>query len=115
MSHSARAAGPVDVQSAAQCMCRLGGRCTSYDPGHALHLVQSRLAACTPTQWRDAFVVETGDDTVTIRWATGSGTATFANAAGASHAVRLGEPVAVHDRYRVLAIGAARFNLREVG
>ncbi|MFT4210715.1 MAG: hypothetical protein QM626_02485 [Microbacterium sp.] len=115
MSHPARPAHHIEVRSAAECMCHAGGRCTSYDPGHALHLVQARLAAATPAEWRDAFVVAIDDDAVTLRWASTGAQTTFANASGATNVVQVGEPVAVHDRYRVLAVGRRRFNVREVG
>ncbi|MFT4305631.1 MAG: hypothetical protein QM604_01925, partial [Microbacterium sp.] len=90
-------------------------RCTSYDAGHALHVVQARLAASTPAEWRDALVVAVDDETVTLRWVSSGAQTTFANAAGATDVVGVGEPVAVHDRYRVLAVGRRRFNVREVG
>lgn len=112
---SFRPARPVPVRSAAECMCHSGGPCTSYDPGHALHLIQSRLAAATPSEWVDGIVVAADAEhgTVTVRaWDTDTLT-TYFSAAGAASAALPGAPVAVHARYRVLATGRARFNVRE--
>jgi hypothetical protein len=97
-------------------MCHNGRPCTSYDPGHALHLIQSRLAAATPAEWVDGIVVDAdaARGTVTVRgWGADADTVYF-SAAGAAETARPGEPVAVHSRYRVLAAGRARFNVREV-
>lgn len=98
-------------------MCHSGGPCTSYDPGHALHLIQSRLAAATPAEWVDAIVVgaDAARGTVTVRTWTSDADTTYFSAAGAADIARPGEPVAVHARYRVLAAGRSRFNVREIG
>jgi hypothetical protein len=98
-------------------MCHGGGPCTSYDPGHALHLIQSRLAAATPSEWRDGIVVgvDAGRGTVTVRTWDSDAETTYYSAAGAASTAQLGEPVAVHARYRVLTAGRARFNVCEVG
>ncbi|MDQ1128905.1 hypothetical protein [Microbacterium sp. SORGH_AS_0888] len=116
MSRPFRPARPVEERSAAECMCHVGGPCTSYQPGHALHLVQARLAAATPGEWVDGFVVNADPDAgvLTVRTLEGVVT-TFENAAGAAASVARDEPVAVHARYRVLAVGRRRFNLREIG
>jgi len=44
-------------------MCVSGGRCSSYAPGHALHLIQARLASATPSDWVDAIVESTDEHT----------------------------------------------------
>ena len=51
---------PVEVQERAACMCDDGDACSSFAPGHALHLIQARLAAATPSDWSDA-IVEASD------------------------------------------------------
>ncbi|WP_460773380.1 hypothetical protein [Microbacterium sp. GXF7504] len=115
MFHSSRPIRPVPVRSAAECMCHDGGRCTSYDPGHALHLIQARLAAATPSEWTDGIVVATDPErgTVTVRGWDDAVETVYANSAGAADAASVGTPVAVHARYRVLAVGRSRFNVRE--
>lgn len=116
MSRSFRPARPLEERSAAECMCHAGAPCTSYQPGHALHLVQARLAAATPSEWVDAIVeaVDADAGVLTLHTLDGVRT-TYANAAGAANAALPGEPVAVHGRYRVLAAGRRRYNLREIG
>jgi hypothetical protein len=39
-------------------MCAVGEACTSAARGHALHLIQDRLASATPAAWVDALVEE---------------------------------------------------------
>ena len=103
---------PLEVCEATTCMCAHGFECSSIAPGHALHLIQRRLASATPRDWVDAIVVhadaETGhvvvrtlDDELVAVWSGG----------GAARAVTAGAPVALHTRYHVLAAGPAWFNV----
>lgn len=107
---------PLQVRERATCMCNHGGVCSSYAPGHALHLIQSRLAAATPSDWVDA-IVESVDaasgDLVLFDIADGT-TITVWNAQGASTQLEAGAPVALHARYDVLSIGTRRFNVLRV-
>jgi hypothetical protein len=117
VSRPFRPARPTPARSAAECMCHQGAQCTSYDAGHALHLIQDRLASATPAEWDDAIVVRTDahDATVTVRFVGSQHEATYFSAAGAAVLTEVGEPVAVHARYRVLAVGRIRFNVSERG
>lgn len=102
---------PVPVRKTAACMCATGGSCSSYAPGHALHLIQARLASATPADWADA-IVESADAAsgdLVVRTLDGERIALW-NGAGAAAHVEPGAPVAVHARYRVLAVGRERFN-----
>ncbi len=113
MSSPHRHIPPLEVRESATCMCVHGGTCSSYAPGHALHLIQSRLAAATPSDWVDA-VVESADPVtgdVVVRTILDAETVTLWNAAGAGDVVVPGTPVALHARYDVLAVGARRFNV----
>ncbi len=106
---------PVSSTASSACMCASGEACTSYEPGHALHLIQTRLASATPSSWRDGVVLAASPATglvtvVDLNGAVGD----WFNAAGAADAVAVGEPVAVHERYHVLSIGRQRFNVRPV-
>lgn len=47
---------PLEVTERAACMCDHGDVCSSFAPGHALHLIQARLAAATPSDWVDGIV-----------------------------------------------------------
>ena len=102
---------PLQVRERAACMCVHGRACSTFAPGHALHLIQSRLAAATPSDWVDAIVEATHPDgTVALR--TIEGTAlTVWSGSGAARDVTPGAPVALHERYNVLAVGSQRFNV----
>lgn len=93
-------------------MCHSGAPCDSFDPGHAVHLIHARLVSATPTLWADAIVTDARPDDGVIELALLASGALVRvwNAAGAAASVRVGEPVAVHERYHVLAVGSARFN-----
>jgi hypothetical protein len=94
-------------------MCAHGGSCSAFAPGHALHLIQARLAASTPSEWIDAVVetvdLQTGeitlrsfaDDDVLVVWSAGA----------TAIPARAGEPVALHGRYQVLSAAGRRFNV----
>jgi hypothetical protein len=94
-------------------MCNHGDVCSSFAPGHALHLIQSRLAAATPSDWSDAIVESADAATGVIIVRTLSDAAPIAvwSAAGAAQSVAPGSPVALHGRYHVLAVGPERFNI----
>lgn len=106
---------PLEVRERAACMCSSGGRCSSAAPGHALHLIQERLAAATPARWADAFVTaadpRTGD--LVVRTLDGTTHALW-NSAGAALEAVVGSPVALHLDYAVLAVGRTHFNVATV-
>ncbi|MBS0024146.1 hypothetical protein [Microbacterium paraoxydans] len=106
---------PLEVSERAACMCRTGGRCSSIAPGHALHLIQARLAAATPGDWVDA-LVESADPAsgdLVVRTLDGVAHALW-NGSGAALEAAAGSPVALHVPYGVLAVGDARFNVAAV-
>lgn len=103
---------PVPVRERAACMCASGGSCSSFAPGHALHLIQARLASATPAEWTDA-IVESSDAAtgeVILRRLDDGSLLELWSGAGAATVVEIGAPVAFHGRYDVLAIGRERFN-----
>jgi hypothetical protein len=93
-------------------MCAEGSECSSIAPGHALHLIQRRLAAATPRDWVDAIVAHADPATghVIVHSLDGELLALWSGA-GAAQAVTAGAPVALHARYHVLAAGPAWFNV----
>lgn len=106
---------PLEVRERAACMCSTGGACSSIAPGHALHLIQARLAAATPTDWADA-LVETADAVtgeLVVRTLDGD-LHTLWNGAGAALEAPPSTPVALHAQYGVLAVGRTRFNVAAV-
>lgn len=106
---------PLPVRERAACMCSHGDRCSSFAPGHALHLIQARIASATPTGWVDALVVATdavaGD--LVVRTLDGDVHELW-NASGAALEAAPGAPVALHVRYGVLAVGRTQFNVATV-
>jgi hypothetical protein len=104
---------PLEVRERAACTCDHGDVCSSFAPGHALHLIQSRLASATPSEWIDA-IVEHADPAsgVVLLRALGDGEPIAVwNGAGAALVLAPGAPVSVHARYHVLAAGRERFNV----
>ena len=113
MSHRIRPAQPLEVRERATCMCGIGAACTSFAPGHALHLIQARLVSATPAEWVDA-IVELADEaerTLVIRDLASGLVRTLWSGRGAAARVTPGDPVALHGRYHVLAVGTERFNV----
>jgi hypothetical protein len=103
---------PLQVRERAACMCVHGRACSTFAPGHALHLIQSRLASATPSDWVDAIVESAHDDgTVILRTITAAAPLAVWSGAGAAHELAAGTPVALHERYNVLAVGTQRFNV----
>lgn len=106
---------PLPVRERAACMCSEGGRCSSFAPGHALHLIQARIASATPSEWVDALVDQadavSGD--LVVRTLDGEAHALW-NGAGAALEAAPGSPVALHARYGVLAVGSTQFNVAAV-
>ena len=101
---------PAPVRQDALCMCAVGGACSSFAPGHAVHLIQARLVSATPAEWVDAIVTRVdGDGTLTLSTLEGD-TLDLWNGAGAATVVRPGAPVAYHPRYHVLHAEGRLFN-----
>ncbi|GAA3939961.1 hypothetical protein [Microbacterium soli] len=103
---------PFEVNERAACMCDHGHTCSSFAPGHALHLIQARMAAATPLGWADALVTDADPVSGVLHLRTLDGEAvTVWNAGGAALEAPSGAPVALHRDYGVLAIGTARYNV----
>ena len=106
---------PLKVRERSACMCSQGEVCSSFASGHALHLIQARIASATPAGWIDAIVEQadavTGD--LLVRTLDGETHALW-NGSGAALEAAPGTPVALHSRYGVLAVGRAQFNVAAV-
>lgn len=104
---------PLPVRERAACMCTHGDSCSVFAPGHALHLIQARLASATPSDWIDAVVasVDVVAGEITLRTLSGDAAITVWSAGGAVHTAAVGEPVALHGRYSVLSAAGRRFNV----
>ncbi|QKJ19686.1 hypothetical protein [Microbacterium hominis] len=104
---------PFEVRERAACMCDHGDTCSSFAPGHALHLIQLRLAAANPRDWADALVetVDAGTGVIVVRRLTDGAAISLWSRGGAVANVAAGAPVALHERYHVLAVGRERYNV----
>ncbi|HET8896605.1 MAG TPA: hypothetical protein VFN04_05000 [Protaetiibacter sp.] len=94
-------------------MCVHGESCSSFAPGHALHLIQARLSSATPSEWVDAIVESTDAENgvVFVRTLVEGERVELWNGSGAAREAVAGAPVALHGRYDVLAVGSLRFNI----
>lgn len=103
---------PLEVNERVACMCDHGYACSSFAPGHALHLIQARLASATPRDWADALVEDADPASGTLRLRTLDGDAVVVwNAGGAALEAVAGTPVALHRSYGVLAVGGTQYNV----
>jgi hypothetical protein len=93
-------------------MCTRGGSCSTFGPGHAVHLMQARLVASTPSEWVDAIVdsIDEGTGEIVLR-AVADGEAVRLWSASHDGTVKAGEPVAVHARYHALSAGGRLVNV----
>lgn len=115
MSTSHSRLTPASVRQDAVCMCAIGGACSTFAPGHAVHLIQARLVSATPAEWIDAIVTAVdAEGTVTLHLIADGVLVTVWNGAGAADAVSPGLPVALHGRYHVLNVGGRLFNTLSV-
>ena len=99
------------VRQGAVCMCVHGRACSSFAPGHAVHLIQARLASATPGEWLDAIVttVDASEGGLLLHTLDGAPLALWSGA-GAAHHLVPGTPVAFHPRYHALSVGGHLFN-----
>lgn len=91
-----------------------GGSCTSAAVGHAVSAIRERVTAATPSKWRDGIIMHVtdaggiGGSWVGIDLLETTDTAWIWNHADLGAVVSIGEPVALHELYNTLAIGATR-------
>ncbi len=107
---------PAPVRQDAVCMCARGGACSSFAPGHAVHLIQARLVAATPVEWVDAVVtaVDAAAGTIVLHGLLDDLEITLWNGAGAADLASPGAPVAYHPRYHALHAAGRVFNVLDV-
>lgn len=115
MTTSPKHLSPLQAQERSACMCQHGDVCSSYAAGHALHLIQARIASATPSDWIDAIVEQSdaASGELVVRTLDGDAHALW-NGSGAALEAPVGTPVALHTRYGVLAVGPTRFNVAAV-
>jgi len=93
-------------------MCVHGHACSSFAPGHAVHLIQARLVSATPSEWVDAIVTESDAETGTLVLHTVADDRAIVlwNGGGAAEELSPGAPVGFHSRYHVLSGGGRQYN-----
>lgn len=86
--------------------------CDVIAAGHELSLMQRRIAAATPSRWRDAVVVGTdAEGWIELALFADGRTVRVWNHRTAESAFTPGEPVVLHGLYTVLARGAEWLNV----
>ncbi len=95
--------------------CDHGMLCVDDRPGHAMTLLRLRLSASTPRGWVDAVCVEAGEGGwVQLRlWESGEERWVWHHAS-LTGSLQTGDPVALHEAYSVLAVGADRLNVAQL-
>ena len=92
--------------------CVSAAACRSDRPGHGLHVMQDRLATTTASKWIDAIVVDVDDQGfATLADLGGGGLRRVWHHDGFGGTLVVGEPVALHGVYGVLARGDERFSV----
>lgn len=111
MSTSQNRLTTTPVRQDAICMCARGTACSSFAPGHAVHLIQARLVSATPGEWVDALVTtaDAAEGSILVHTLDGQPVALW-NGAGAASELVAGTPVAYHPRYHALSVGGRLFN-----
>lgn len=102
---------PAPVRQDAICMCAHRAACSSFAPGHAVHLIQARLVSATPGEWVDAIVTsaDAAEGSLLVHTLDGRPVALWNGAGAAGHLVP-GTPVALHERYHALSVGGRLYN-----
>ncbi|NQX25782.1 hypothetical protein HQQ81_00265 [Microbacteriaceae bacterium VKM Ac-2854] len=90
--------------------CERGAMCVHDRAGHGLGALQLRLALATPGGWQDALITEVSDDGwLTLQLWDSSETVRVWHHAAVE--LTAGTPVALHERYAVLAAGTLKLNV----
>ncbi|RLQ84299.1 hypothetical protein D9V28_08835 [Mycetocola zhadangensis] len=86
--------------------------CDKTSPGHGVRPLQVRVAAATPSKWRDGVVTHLpASGWIGIGLMESDRTIWVWNHADLSSEVTLGTPVAVHALYDMLALGSDRVHV----
>lgn len=94
--------------------CESAAECRSDRPGHGLHVMQERLAVTTASKWVDAVVIAVdGDGFATLAEIERDTLRRVWHHDAFEGALAVGEPVALHAVYGVLARGTERFSVAD--
>ncbi|WP_308796819.1 hypothetical protein [Agromyces silvae] len=93
--------------------CESHEACVSDRPGHGVNAVQARLAHATPSKWVDAIVVDVDRAGFVTVADLGGGIRRLWHHAPLDDVLTVGDPVAVHGVYGVLAHAESRFSVAD--
>lgn len=93
--------------------CEAHTACSSDRPGHGLNAVQARLAHATPSKWLDVIIVDVDPDGFVTVADLGGGIRRLWHHAPLADSLSVGEPVALHAVYGVLAHAEHRFSVAD--
>ncbi|WP_433674351.1 hypothetical protein [Microbacterium gorillae] len=100
------------LEQSIQTACEHGAMCVHDRSGHGLTGIRLRLALATRSGWRDAVVESVdADGWIDLRLVADGDLVRVWNHADLSEVLALGEPVALHERYEVLAAGSLHLNI----
>lgn len=102
------------VEQIMQCSSASDGTCDKAGPGHALRPLQERIAAATPSKWRDGIVTSVAGGWIGVALVD-SGDVAWAWAHHTPAGLAPGEPVALHALYSTLAFGSERLSVIVAG
>jgi hypothetical protein len=94
--------------------CVEGDACASDRPGHGLHPMQDRLSRIAASRWVDAVVIDSGADGFVELLDLDGGVHRVWHHGALTGQVAVGDPVALHSVYGVLARGDDRFSVAAV-
>jgi hypothetical protein len=98
------------VEQVMQCSSASGATCDKAGPGHSLRPLQERIAAATPSKWRDGIVLSVSEGWIGVALLDSDEVAwlwTHDTPAGLTS----GQPVALHALYSTLAFGSDRLSV----
>ena len=98
------------VEQVMQCSSASGGACDKTGPGHSLPLLQQRIAAATPSKWRDGIVSSVSGGWIGVAFVD-SGEAAWVWSHNVPDGLAVGQPVALHSLYSTLALGSERVSV----
>ncbi len=91
------------------------GECISYRDGHLVHTIQARLVGQSPWGWRDGILETSTTASIRIRYIDEDVTATCWHHHDISDLLPVGDPVRLHERFRVLGSAAGWHSVSIVG
>ncbi|WP_147915915.1 hypothetical protein [Ruania zhangjianzhongii] len=86
-------------------------RCTSYRPGHRVHIIQAQLVAQTPWGWRDAVLRGMQSGWLHLSYLDAEAHPRIWSHTALTDVLCPGAPVRLHEQFHVLGSPAGWFNV----